>query len=129
MTANGIEVYYGGNIGKKIADLQLKANLNCIAVHGKTVAVGGEVSLSPRFEISSLCLSHLRITKHGPQDKKLYLYSWDGTSLKEVASFDKNRNAITAMVFSPDGKWLAAGESSGKIVIFSDEGSGLQVGR
>ena len=41
------------------------------------------------------------------QDKKLYLYSWDGTSLKEVAIFDKNRSAITAVAFSPDGKWLA----------------------
>jgi hypothetical protein len=42
VTANGVEVYYGGNVGKKVADLQLKANLNCIAVHGKTVAVGGK---------------------------------------------------------------------------------------
>ena len=42
VTANDVEVYYGGNAGKKVAVLQLKANLNCIAVHGKTVAVGGK---------------------------------------------------------------------------------------
>ena len=48
--------------------------------------------------------------------------------MKEAATFDKNRSAITALAFSPDGKWLAAGESSGKIFIFSDEGSGLEVG-
>ena len=59
---------------------------------------------------------------------KLYLYSWDGTSLKEAATFDKNNSAITAVAFSSDGKWLAVGESSGKIFIFADEGSGLQVG-
>jgi len=64
VTANGVEVYYGGNIGKKVADLQLKANLNCIAVHEKLVAVGGEVSISSRLEIPSSCLSLLRITEH-----------------------------------------------------------------
>jgi hypothetical protein len=52
VTAKGVEVYLGGNVGKKVADLQLNANLNCIAVHGKTVAVGGEVSLSSLFAIT-----------------------------------------------------------------------------
>ena len=55
------------------------------------------------------------------------MYTWDGASLKETATFDKNRSAVTAVAFSPDGKWLAAGESSGKIVLFTDEGSGFQV--
>jgi len=82
VTANGVEVYAGGNIGKTVTYLPLKANLNCIAVHGKMVAAGGEVCLP------------------GPP----------------------------AVAFSSDGKWLAAGESSGNILVFSD-GSGLQVGR
>jgi len=51
VTAKGVEVYAGGNVGKKVADLPLKVNLNCIAVHEKMVAVGGEVSLSPLFAI------------------------------------------------------------------------------
>jgi len=51
VTAKGVEVYAGGNVGKKVADLPLKVNLNCIAVNEKTVAVGGEVSLSPLFAI------------------------------------------------------------------------------
>ena len=46
VTTNGVEVYAGGNVGKTVAYLPLKANLNCIAVHGKMVAVGGEVRLS-----------------------------------------------------------------------------------
>ena len=44
ITTNGAEVYAGGSVGKKVADLPLKTNPNCIAVHGKTVAVGAEVS-------------------------------------------------------------------------------------
>ena len=49
--------------------------------------------------------------------------------MKEAAILDKNKSVVTAVAFSPDGKWLAAGESSGKIFIYADEGSGLQVGR
>ena len=44
ITTNGAEVYAGGSVGKKVADLPLKTNPICIAVHGKTVAVGAEVS-------------------------------------------------------------------------------------
>ena len=69
VTENGVEVYYGGNVGKKVADLQLKANIKCIAVHEKLVAVGGEVSISPRLEIPSSCLSLLRITKRQPRTR------------------------------------------------------------
>jgi len=101
VTANGIEVYAGGNIGKSVTDLPLKTNPKCIAVSGRTVAVGAE-------------------------DQKVYLYTWDGTSLKETANFDRNKSVVTAVAFSPDGKWLAAGESSGKIVIFTNDGSGFQ---
>ena len=47
VTSNGVEVYSGGNVVEKVFDLSLKANPNCIAVHGQTVAVGAEASLSP----------------------------------------------------------------------------------
>lgn len=47
VTANGVEVYAGGDVEKKVADLPLKTNPICVAVFGKTVAVGAEVSLSP----------------------------------------------------------------------------------
>ena len=126
VTTNGAEVYAGGNVGKKVAELPLRTNPNCIAVHGKTVAIGAEVSLLPLCNpvhlsiLLAWCLTYL-------QDHKLYLYTWDGTSLQEIANFDKNRSAVTTVAFSSDGKWLAAGESSGKIMLFTDEGSGFQV--
>ena len=69
VTASGVEVYGGGNIGKKVADLQLKANLSCVAVHGKTVAVGGEVSQSTPLGMPSFRLSFLRINKHRPRTR------------------------------------------------------------
>ena len=47
VTANGVEVYAGGNVGKTVTFLPLKANLNCIAVHGKMVPRGGSMSIGP----------------------------------------------------------------------------------
>ena len=75
VTAKGVEVYAGGNVGKKVASMQLKGSLNCIAVHGKTVAVGGEVSLSPPFAIPFLHLSScvLIIIVPGPEALSVYL--------------------------------------------------------
>ena len=49
--------------------------------------------------------------------------------MKEAAIFDKNRSAVTAIAFSSDGKWLAVDDSSDKMLNFSDEGGGFQVGR
>ena len=81
VTASSGEVYCGGNVAKK--DCQLKANLHCIAVHGKTAAVGGRSKVITPFQIPS-SVYPFRVLMQSAQDKKLYLYSWDGTSLKEA---------------------------------------------
>lgn len=44
---------------------------------------------------------------------RLYTRNWD-----EVATLTNGRSPITALSFSPDGKLLAAGESSGKILVY-----------
>jgi hypothetical protein len=44
VTVNGVEVYAGGNVAKKVGDLPLKTSPLSIAVHGTKVAVGAEVS-------------------------------------------------------------------------------------
>lgn len=74
VTAKGVEVYAGGNVGKKVASMQLKGNLNCIAVHGKTVAVGGEVSLSPPSAIPFLHLSSCVLIIIVPGPEALFVY-------------------------------------------------------
>jgi len=38
--------------------------------------------------------------------------------LKETVVLEGNQNIVSALAFSPDGKLLASGDSSGKIVLF-----------
>ncbi|KAH7913317.1 WD40-repeat-containing domain protein [Hygrophoropsis aurantiaca] len=74
---------------------ELKANYSpsAIAVGGDVVAIGGE-------------------------DHKVHHYSWDGKALKETFALEGNRGPITAIAVSGDGKLLASGDSSGKILLF-----------
>ncbi|KAF8889596.1 WD40 repeat-like protein [Infundibulicybe gibba] len=54
----------------------------------------------------------------GGEDGKVRLNEWDGKTLTETAVFEVNRAVISALAFSPDGKMLASGDSSGKIILF-----------
>ncbi|KAJ6627956.1 WD40-repeat-containing domain protein [Mycena sp. CBHHK59/15] len=51
-------------------------------------------------------------------DQKVRLHEWNGTALKEVALLEGNKGTVSALAFSPDGALLAAGDSSGRIVLF-----------
>ncbi|KDR80239.1 hypothetical protein GALMADRAFT_242541 [Galerina marginata CBS 339.88] len=54
----------------------------------------------------------------GGEDRKVRLSEWDGKTLKEVVVLEGNQGAVSALAFSPDGKYLAAGDASGKIILF-----------
>lgn len=51
----------------------------------------------------------------GAEDGKVHLFSSE--DLKALEILEKNRSAITALTFSPDGNVLATGETNGKIVL------------
>lgn len=40
------------------------------------------------------------------------LHEWDGKSLKETGVLENNRALVSALAFSPDGKYLAVGDVS-----------------
>ncbi|KZV85264.1 WD40 repeat-like protein [Exidia glandulosa HHB12029] len=55
----------------------------------------------------------------GAQDNKIRLYDWKSGALSpRSGTLDANRGAVSAVAFSPDGKLLAAGDSTGKIVVY-----------
>ncbi|KAF9530217.1 WD40-repeat-containing domain protein [Crepidotus variabilis] len=54
----------------------------------------------------------------GGEDRKVRLNEWDGKALKELAVLEGNQGQVSALSFSPDGKYLASGDSSGKVILF-----------
>ncbi|KAG6888548.1 hypothetical protein C0995_007420 [Termitomyces sp. Mi166 len=71
----------------------------------------------PNFVTSALAASG-GIVALGGEDQKVRLASWDGKTLTETAVLEGNKGVVSALAFSPDGKLLASGDSSGKIVLF-----------
>lgn len=54
----------------------------------------------------------------GAEDRKVRLHEWDGKTLKETGVLENNHGLISALAFSPDGKYIAVGDSSGKVVLY-----------
>ncbi|KXN81676.1 hypothetical protein AN958_03923 [Leucoagaricus sp. SymC.cos] len=65
----------------------------------------------------------------GAEDRKVRLHEWDGKALKETGVLENNQGLISALAFSPDGKYLVAGDSSGKVVLFDVAKKELVTGR
>ncbi|KAH9941649.1 WD40 repeat-like protein [Epithele typhae] len=89
---------------QKVFELPTKFAPSAIAAMGDVVAVGGE-------------------------DQKVRLYSWDGKVLKEEATLEGNKGPVSALAFTPDGQHLAAGDSTGKIVLFDAPKRSMVTGR
>ncbi|KAI8907500.1 WD40-repeat-containing domain protein [Powellomyces hirtus] len=81
--------------GQQIGDKKLDWTPGSVAIapNGVNVAVGGE-------------------------DNKIRLYTLENGSLKDQATLESNRGAVTVLAYSPDGKMLAAGDSQSKIVVY-----------
>ncbi|CAO1635314.1 unnamed protein product [Parajaminaea phylloscopi] len=62
----------------------------------------------------------------GADDGKVYVYK-NGDFSHEALKIERNRSAITALSFAPTGQHLAAGDASGKILVFSPENGDLLI--
>ncbi|KAH9074141.1 WD40 repeat-like protein [Lactarius deliciosus] len=51
-------------------------------------------------------------------DQKVRLYDWDGKTLQEAGLLHANGGLVSVLAFSPDGSKLAAGDSSGKVILY-----------
>ncbi|PBK89799.1 WD40 repeat-like protein, partial [Armillaria gallica] len=78
---------------KKVFEITPNSTRTAVAATGQLVAVGGE--------------------------QKVVLYEWDGKNLKEGGVLEGNKGVISALDFSPDGKYLTPGDSSGRIALFN----------
>lgn len=66
---------------------------------------------SPKFTPSSAAALGSTVAIGG-EDMKVRLYEWDGKTLKENGTLENNKGVVSALAFSPDGAWLAAGDVS-----------------
>ena len=64
---------------------------------------------SPKFTPSSVAASGSTVAIGG-EDTKVRLYQWDGKTLKQDGVLENNKGVVSALAFSPDGAWLAAGD-------------------
>ncbi|KAL0959696.1 hypothetical protein HGRIS_011391 [Hohenbuehelia grisea] len=76
------------------------------------------VSDSPtKFSPHSVAASQTTVAVGG-DDMKVHIYEWDGKALKETSVLEGNKGVVSALAFSPDGLYLAAGDSTGRINLF-----------
>ncbi|KAF8068843.1 WD40 repeat-like protein [Lyophyllum atratum] len=90
------------------------AELNCIEGFRSNQRV---FEHAPKFVPSAIAASKTMVAIGG-EDQKIRLNEWDGQSLKEVAVLEGNKGIVSALAFSPDDSLLAAGDSSGRVILF-----------
>ncbi|KAI0251084.1 WD40 repeat-like protein [Lactifluus subvellereus] len=89
----GVDAVEAVRNNQKVADLRPGAIPTAIAATGSVVAIGFG-------------------------DQKIRLYNWDGKAFQEAGLLEANQGLVSALSFSPDGSKLAAGDSSGKVVLY-----------
>lgn len=75
-----------------------------VAVDGKQIAVGGDDKLIHHFTLDA-----------------------DGNLTDSKMQLDGNRGAITALAYSPDGKWLAAADTDRKVMVYATANGTLAI--
>ncbi|KAI0300144.1 WD40 repeat-like protein [Multifurca ochricompacta] len=89
----GVDTVEAVRNNQKVTDLRPGASPTAIAATGSLVAIGFG-------------------------DQKVRLFNWDGKTLQEAGLLEANKGVLTVLAFSPDGLKLAAGDSSGKIILY-----------
>jgi WD40 repeat protein len=89
---------------------------------GIVVLKGSQIvhKLKVAYQAASIAMSHDGSqVAVGGKDFKVYIYQLDGSgSLKEVRSLEGHRGEVTALAFSPDGRYLGAGDSNREVKVW-----------
>ncbi|KAF8483465.1 WD40 repeat-like protein [Russula ochroleuca] len=89
----GVETVEAIRNNQKVAELRPGASATAITATGSLIAIGFG-------------------------DQKVRLYNWDGRGFQEAGVLEANKGLVSALAFSPDGLKLAAGDSSGKVILY-----------
>ncbi|KAL7275049.1 WD40 repeat-like protein [Rhizina undulata] len=80
-------------------------------------------SLVPKFTPAASSASPKNVFAVAGQDNLIRIYSFTVSppTITEINTLSSNRSHIWVLAYSPNGQYLAAGESSGKIVLYDAE--------
>ncbi|KAK9898771.1 putative actin interacting protein 1 [Cystobasidium minutum MCA 4210] len=106
--------------------LALDHHGNRIYATGTTINIlahdGKSSKLTTEAEIQALDVSKQGTLAAGLTDGKIQLFDLSTAKAHSTQNFSKNRGTVTSVSFSLDGSLLAAGDSNGKIVLYSMPG-------
>eukprot|EP01117_Protostelium_nocturnum_P007731 TRINITY_DN276_c0_g1_i1.p1 TRINITY_DN276_c0_g1~~TRINITY_DN276_c0_g1_i1.p1 ORF type:complete len:605 (+),score=239.17 TRINITY_DN276_c0_g1_i1:105-1919(+) len=108
-----------------------KADLVVAVTHNAVVVVrGGKVAHkhSPKFEPTSVALSvdETQVAVGG-KDNKIHVFTLNGDTLSESFVLEGHRGALTTLEYSPDGKYLAAGDYQRDIFVWNLSTKAIQI--
>jgi len=97
-------------------DVAVVVTLNSVVVlHGEKVASTNLVKYQPTVVAISADASEIAV---GGKDNSIYVYSLAGSAITEQAVITGHRGFLTAISYSPDGKYIASADSNREIFVW-----------
>jgi len=100
----------------KKSNLVVAVNLaSVVLIRGGKVTKTHNVKYQPTSVALSVDETQVAV---GGKDNKIYIYSLSGDNLSDTATLEGHRNSLTTLAYSPDGKYLAAGDYQRDIFVW-----------
>ncbi|EPX70519.1 actin cortical patch component Aip1 [Schizosaccharomyces octosporus yFS286] len=93
-----------------VSDIQVLRDLKCVST-AKTIYQPSCMAAHPSKQEFAV----------GGEDSCVYVHSFEKDELCEIAQLKNHTSPVTSMVYSHDGKYLACGDASGKVVLYDAE--------
>lgn len=99
--------------------IAVATNQGVTLFRGMTPAVG----LSSPYSPTSIAMAPgAGVIAVGSKEGMIYVYDTAGDELNEIRVIEGHRGEVTSVAFSPDGKFLASGDSAREVMVWRAEG-------
>jgi len=106
-------------------DISVVVTLNQIVIVKGTTNAGAEkISYQPTSVAINPAGNEIAV---GGKDNTLHIYSVTGTSVKETKVLTDHRGALTAIAYSPDGKYIASADSNRDVFVWDAASKALKI--